>query len=84
MRLADGAWKTLRLHMRQGLNSDSRFDVWVPELNFHWYEEGWTEVSTVEGFNAILFGRNKDKGQNTGTESIWVGRCRVYTVDPGW
>jgi hypothetical protein len=33
---------------------------------------------------AILIGRNKDKGLDSGTESMWVGRVRAWRDDPGW
>jgi hypothetical protein len=47
---------------------------------------GGPGFSTNDGtkIRAILLGRNKDKGLDEGTESVWIGRVRAWNEDPGW
>jgi hypothetical protein len=77
--LFDERWHTIRIHWR---HDPGRF----------WLEIDGVVVTDVSGFTihpevrmtAILLGRNKDDGIESGTESLWWGKVSVWTEDPGW
>jgi len=90
----DGNWHVLRFHAKHSTDSrtfDGHMQLWIDgkllydtelmRLNF-----GTPGFSTVDGtqITAILLGRNKDKGLDSGTESMWIGRVRAFKEDPGW
>lgn len=81
----DDEWHVVRWHVRHSTDVDTRdglVELWV---------DG-EKLKTVTNFStnddtrvrAILLGRNKDKGRDSGTESMWVGRVRAWDVNPGW
>ena len=90
----DGKWHILRLHAKHstdGRTHDGRMRLWIDgELLYDTekmrQEHGAPGFATEDGtvIRAILLGRNKDKGLDKGTESMWIGRVRAYKTDPGW
>ncbi|NIR01351.1 MAG: hypothetical protein GTN78_14325, partial [Gemmatimonadales bacterium] len=84
--LVDGQWHRLGLRWKfssDDQTADGRVDEWLDGV----YRGG--EVATVPHdavlrLGAVLLGRNKDKGQDAGTESLWIARLRVWRTDPGW
>ena len=90
----DGEWHILRFHARHSTNSqtyDGWMQLWIDGVLIYDTElmrevDGAPGFSTVNGtmIRAILLGRNKDKGLDEGTESMWIGRVRAYKEDPGW
>lgn len=90
----DGRWHILRLHAKHSSDSktyDGRMRLWVDGVPIYDTEAmrvtaGVPGFSTVDGtkIRAILLGRNKDKGLDQGTESMWIGRVRAWRTDPGW
>jgi len=93
-RYFDEQWHVLRLHAKHSSGEwtfDARMRLWIDgELLYDSeqirYEYGAGGFSTLDGarVSAILLGRNKDKGLDKGTESVWFGRVRAWKEDPGW
>ena len=90
----DGQWHVLRLHAKHSSDSktyDARMRLWIDGVLIYDTDE-MQRVAGAPGFatldntriRAILLGRNKDKGLDSGTESMWIGRVRAYKTDPGW
>lgn len=81
----DDQWHVVRLHVRHSTDVNSRnglMELWVDgELL-----KKVTNFSTNDGtqVRAILLGRNKDKGLDSGTESMWIGGVKAWDFDPGW
>jgi len=90
----DGAWHIVRLHVKHSTDVDTynaRIQLWVDgrltyDTDVLQSEYGAPAFSTATGtkVRAILLGRNKDKGLDSGTESMWIGRVRAWRDDPGW
>ena len=90
----DGRWHVMRLHAKYSIDSntyDGRMRFWMDGELLYDTEamraaHGAPGFSTVDGtrIHAILLGRNKDKGLDQGTESMWIGRVRAWRTDPGW
>ena len=90
----DERWHLLRLHAKHSTNKetyDARMRLWVDGELIYDSEQirrdyGGAGFSTNDGtkIRAILLGRNKDKGLDHGTESLWIGRVRAWKEDPGW
>jgi hypothetical protein len=90
----DGEWHVLRFYAKHSTDSktyDGRMSLWMDgellydtdQLRERYGAPGFaTEDGTM--IRAILLGRNKDKGLDKGTESMWIGRIRAYKTDPGW
>lgn len=84
--LKDGEWHHLRLYGRVSSAPgvpDAALRVWIDGELRGEITDGVTN-RPGQLIRAILVGRNKDKGRDTGTESVWVGRIRIWTSDPGW
>jgi hypothetical protein len=90
----DGDWHVMRFHAKHSTDSkthDGRMRLWMDGELLYDTEEMRREHG-APGFatdddtkiRAILLGRNKDKGLDQGTESMWIGRVRAYKTDPGW
>lgn len=90
----DEQWHVLRLHAKHSTNRktfDGRMRLWMDGVRLYDSEELRTKHGAA-GFatnddtkiRAILIGRNKDKGLDNGTESVWIGRVRAWREDPGW
>lgn len=75
----DGQWHKIQIHWRHdpGLN-----EVWIDGVLINRIT-GFTVHPEVD-IVAILLGRNKDDGIESGTESLWWGKVSVWTEDPGW
>ena len=90
----DGRWWLLRWHVRHSSDpseADGMYEFWMIDENGHVADrysswESGERFSTAENtrIGAILLGRNKDKGLDQGTESMWIGRVRAYAKNPGW
>jgi hypothetical protein len=90
----DEQWHVLRLHAKNSTDVntyDARMRLWMDGVLLYDSEQlrqqyGAPGFSTNDGatIRAILLGRNKDKGLNIGTESVWIGRVRAWRQDPGW
>jgi hypothetical protein len=75
----DAQWHTVRLHWR---SDPGLYELWIDGERIV-QREGFTIHPEVV-MTAILLGRNKDDGLESGTESLWWGRTSVWTEDPGW
>lgn len=75
----DGQWHKIQIHWRHdpGLN-----EIWIDGVLINRIT-GFTVHPEVD-IVAILLGRNKDDGIESGTESLWWGKVSVWTEDPGW
>ena len=90
----DEQWHLLRLHAKHSTDAntyDARMRLWMDDVLLYDSEQlrqqyGAPGFSTNDGarIRAILIGRNKDKGLDNGTESMWIGRVRAWRTDPGW
>lgn len=87
--LVDEEWYTYRMYTKQPSGrgaADGAVKVWIDGVlvgeGYNFAINQQTQANTW--VQAILVGRNKDKGQDSGTESLWVGRIRVWNSDPGW
>lgn len=90
----DGQWHVIRLHAKHSTTEDTfdgRMRLWVDgQLLYDTRQleqtHGSPRFSTRDGtaIHGILLGRNKDKGLDSGTESMWIGRVRAFKDDPGW
>ncbi len=81
----DEQWHVVRIHFRHSTTASSRdgvMEAWIDGQ----YLCGRNDINTNEGtaMDWIVLGANKDKGQNQGTESLWIGRVSVFNEDPGW
>jgi hypothetical protein len=90
----DEEWHVLRLHAKHSSSPDAfdgRMRLWL-DYNLLYDSKQLTDQFGAPGFatkagariRAILIGRNKDKGLDKGTESVWIGRVRAWKEDPGW
>lgn len=84
--LKDGGWHHTRMYARVSSApgvADGVLRVWIDGVL---RGEITDAVTTKDGqtFRRLLIGRNKDKGQDVGTESVWVGRAAIWDTDPGW
>lgn len=89
--LTDGDWHSFKSHVRiergttfgiQEIAYDNDGDSLDWDVDVNAYPS--TGASRIY---ALQFGRNKDKGQDSGTENIWISRIRWWsgsTNDPGW
>lgn len=75
----DGTWHTIRLHWR---HDPGLYELWIDGERIV-RREGFTVHPEVV-MTAILLGRNKDDGIESGTESLWWGKVSIWTEDPGW
>jgi hypothetical protein len=90
----NGEWWLLRWHVKHSTTpdvADGIFEFMIVGEDGAVAEsysnlESGERFSTAAGqtIRAILLGRNKDKGLDIGTESMWIGRVRASTMDPGW
>lgn len=90
----DASWHIVRLHVKHSTDVDTynaRMQLWVDgrliyDTDVLQSENGAPAFSTTTGtkVRAILLGRNKDKGLDSGTESMWIGRVRAWRDNPGW
>lgn len=81
----DGQWHIVRWHVRHSTNVDTMnglIELWVDGVLLGSYSGFSTNTGTR--IRRILVGRNKDKGLDSGTESMWTGRVRAWDTDPGW
>ncbi len=81
----DEQWHVLRMHWRHSTNestNDAAFRFWIDGKLVHTMDGFATKAGMA--IRAILLGRNKDKGQNSGLESLWIGRVRAWKENPGW
>jgi len=79
----DGEWHRFRLHFRQASSAgaaDGLIETWLDDLK----APSATERNDSKIFMYLDMGRNKDKGRDSGTESVWWGRVRVWNANPGW
>ncbi len=84
-RYHDGAWHILRMQWRHSSDEATRdavFRFWIDRQLIHTMDGFATKKGLAT--RAVLIGRNKDKGQDSGVESLWIGRIRVWNTDPGW
>ena len=90
----DEQWHVVRLHAKNSTNVDTfdgRMRLWVDgnlvydtrQLEAEYGSPRWSTNDGVK-MRAILLGRNKDKGVDSGTESMWIGSVRAWREDPGW
>ena len=82
----DEEWHVVRIHAKHSTDVSrptGELDFWVDGQLLGSYRN---EFSTNNGtrIHGILLGRNKDKGIDTGTESMWIGRVRAWRSDPNW
>ena len=90
----DEQWHVIRLHAKHSTSEDTydgRMRFWIDGKLLYDSDQirdgyGGPGFSTNAGtkIRAILLGRNKDKGLDQGTESVWIGRVRAWKEDPGW
>jgi hypothetical protein len=82
----DERWHVVRIHAKHSTDvetPDAELDFWVDGQLLGSYR-GEFSTNTGTKINGILLGRNKDKGRDEGTESMWIGRVRAWRVDPSW
>jgi hypothetical protein len=86
----DEQWHVVRVHWRHSsqFNRVGSMRLWVDgelliavdSLN----TGDQTHVRDGTRLWGLLLGGSKDQGVNSGTESLWIGRVRVWNADPGW
>ena len=90
--LWNGAWHTVRLHIRHSTtatSNDGVLQVWINGVLKH-NESGFsTPRPSAEGggpdaLSGFSFAHNKDDGPPNVDMYLWWGPIRVYTVNPGW
>lgn len=80
----DAQWHRLRVHIR---HDPGAYEVWIDgEKIVDLADEGFPDftVRPEVATTALLLGRNKDDGNESGTESLWWGKVSVWTSSPGW
>lgn len=80
----DAQWHRLRVHVR---HDPGAYEVWIDgEKIVDLADEGFPDftVRPEVATTALLLGRNKDDGNESGTESLWWGKVSVWTSSPGW
>jgi hypothetical protein len=86
----DEQWHVVRVHWRHSRQYDraGSMQLWVDgELLIAQDSMNTgdrTQVRDGTRLWGLLLGRSKDQGVNSGTESLWIGRVRVWDTDPGW
>lgn len=81
----DGNWHVVRVHWKHSTNStskDGRYQMWIDGKKV--YDNTTLSTPTGTAIHSLALGRNKDKGLDTGTESLWWGLVRAWNTDPGW
>jgi PKD repeat protein len=90
--LWNGAWHVIRLYFRNSTTTSSRdgaMKAWINGINVH-DEAGFNTMKPAsngggpEKINGFSFCHNKDDGPPGVLMSIWWGRIRVFTTNPGW
>ena len=79
-------WHVVRIHAKHSTDvetPDAELDFWVDGELIGSYRNRFS-TGTGTSIRGILLGRNKDKGLDKGTESMWIGRVRAWRTDPGW
>lgn len=80
----DEQWHVIRVHWKAASTAgsdDGMMELWVDGV----YMGGLADFETNDvSLRALLLGRNKDKGVDSGVESYWLGRLRIWNQDPGW
>lgn len=81
----DGEWHVVRIHWKHSTTSSSNdgiYEMWVDGRLV--YSNRRLNTPSGTAIQALLLGRNKDKGIDRGTESLWWGLVRVWNRNPGW
>ena len=85
----DGNWHVIRLHFRNSTtttSNDGAIQVWIDGRLLHdeWGFNTMKPNGAPENINGFSFNHNMDDGPAGVLMSIWWGRIRVWTSDPGW
>jgi len=81
----DERWHVLRVHWKHSSTpaaGDGIGEIWIDGVKGNTMQD--INTAAAARFVAIYVGRNKDKGLDQGTESLWVGQIRAWVSNPGW
>jgi hypothetical protein len=90
--LWNGAWHTVRLHIKHSTtttSNDGVLEVWIngvlkhSETGFNTPRPG-AEGGGPDALSGFSFAHNKDDGPPNVDMYLWWGPIRVYTINPGW
>lgn len=80
----DAEWHRFRIHIRSSTDEqteDGLYEWWFDDQG-PWSRNGATPDDTL--LQLLDMGSNKDKGLDSGTESVWWGQVKIWTEAPSW